>query len=120
MEDRARQYLAGAMKNIIAGTRSSVGPSGPKPSFGATKPSLAAAAWVAPKAFLTPNRLCAFRHYLRLPAQFIRPSELAAALRSADLELEDVVGIAYNPLSRRASLTKNVQINYLACAGKPG
>jgi 2-polyprenyl-6-hydroxyphenyl methylase/3-demethylubiquinone-9 3-methyltransferase len=36
-------------------------------------------------------------------AQFIRPSELAGCLRGAGLELEDVSGIAYNPLTRRAA-----------------
>ena len=52
-------------------------------------------------------------------AQFIRPSELAAALRAAGLELEDVSGLAYNPLARRAWITRNTQVNYLACARKP-
>jgi 2-polyprenyl-6-hydroxyphenyl methylase/3-demethylubiquinone-9 3-methyltransferase len=52
-------------------------------------------------------------------AQFIRPSELAAALRAAGLELEDVSGLAYNPLSRRAWITRRTQVNYLACARKP-
>jgi 2-polyprenyl-6-hydroxyphenyl methylase/3-demethylubiquinone-9 3-methyltransferase len=52
-------------------------------------------------------------------AQFIRPSELAVALRAAGLELEDVSGLAYNPLSRRAWMTQSTQVNYLACANKP-
>jgi 2-polyprenyl-6-hydroxyphenyl methylase/3-demethylubiquinone-9 3-methyltransferase len=52
-------------------------------------------------------------------AQFIRPSELATALRGAGLELEDISGLAYNPLTRRAWITQSVQVNYLACAGKP-
>jgi 2-polyprenyl-6-hydroxyphenyl methylase/3-demethylubiquinone-9 3-methyltransferase len=52
-------------------------------------------------------------------AQFIRPSELAAALRASSLELEDVSGLAYNPLSRRAWIAQSVQVNYLACARKP-
>ena len=52
-------------------------------------------------------------------AQFIRPSELAAALRGAGLELEDVSGLAYNPLTRQARVTQSVQVNYLACARKP-
>lgn len=52
-------------------------------------------------------------------AQFIRPAELATALRASGLELEDVSGIAYNPLTRRAALTGSVQVNYLACARKP-
>jgi 2-polyprenyl-6-hydroxyphenyl methylase/3-demethylubiquinone-9 3-methyltransferase len=52
-------------------------------------------------------------------AQFIRPSELAAALRNAGLELEDLSGLAYNPYARRARVTQSTQVNYLACARKP-
>ncbi len=52
-------------------------------------------------------------------AQFIRPSELATALRAAGLELEDLSGLAYNPLSRQAWIVQSTQINYLACALKP-
>ena len=52
-------------------------------------------------------------------AQFIRPSELASAMRTAGLELEDLSGLAYNPYSRRARVVKNTQVNYLACAAKP-
>lgn len=51
-------------------------------------------------------------------SQFIRPSELASTLRHADLELEDVSGLAYNPITRRAAVVKNTQVNYLACARK--
>jgi 2-polyprenyl-6-hydroxyphenyl methylase/3-demethylubiquinone-9 3-methyltransferase len=52
-------------------------------------------------------------------AQFIRPAEMAAALRDAGLELEDLSGLTYNPLSRRAWIAKSTQVNYLACAVKP-
>ena len=52
-------------------------------------------------------------------AQFIRPAELGRDLRAAGLELEDVSGLAWNPLTRRASLTRSVAVNYLACARKP-
>ncbi|MGH8121307.1 MAG: bifunctional 2-polyprenyl-6-hydroxyphenol methylase/3-demethylubiquinol 3-O-methyltransferase UbiG [Rudaea sp.] len=52
-------------------------------------------------------------------AQFIRPSELASALRNAGFELEDLSGLAYNPLTRRAWIVQSTQINYLACARKP-
>jgi len=52
-------------------------------------------------------------------AQFIRPSELAAALRASGLDLEDLSGIGYNPYSRRARIVKSTQVNYLACARKP-
>ena len=52
-------------------------------------------------------------------AQFIRPSELAAALRDNGLVLDDLSGLAYNPLARRAAIVKSTQVNYLACAYKP-
>jgi len=52
-------------------------------------------------------------------SQFIRPSEIVASLREAGLEIEDISGIAYNPLTRRAWIAPNTQVNYLACACKP-
>jgi 2-polyprenyl-6-hydroxyphenyl methylase/3-demethylubiquinone-9 3-methyltransferase len=52
-------------------------------------------------------------------AQFIRPSELASALRASGLELEDLGGLDYNPFTRRARIVRNTQVNYLACARKP-
>lgn len=52
-------------------------------------------------------------------AQFIKPSELAADLRAADLVLDDLRGIAYNPLTRRAWLQASVSVNYLVSASKP-
>lgn len=53
-------------------------------------------------------------------AQFIRPSELASAIRAAGLSLEDVSGLHYNPLSRSATVGGHTQVNYLVCAHKPG
>jgi len=52
-------------------------------------------------------------------AQFIRPAELAGWLRAAGLQLEDVSGLHYNPLTRRATLGRRTDVNYLACAVKP-
>jgi 2-polyprenyl-6-hydroxyphenyl methylase / 3-demethylubiquinone-9 3-methyltransferase len=51
-------------------------------------------------------------------AQFIRPSELATWLREADLHLEDVSGLHYNPLTHSAALGRRTDVNYLACAVK--
>jgi len=48
--------------------------------------------------------------------RFIRPSELGAWLRAAGAGLEDLSGLAYDPLQRRARLTGDVSVNYLACA----
>ncbi len=49
---------------------------------------------------------------------FIRPAELSAWLRAADLQLEDVSGLAYDPVRRKAWINRRTDINYLACAVK--
>lgn len=49
----------------------------------------------------------------------IRPSELAAWGRTAGLQLEDLTGLAYNPLSRKGRLTDFTGINYLAAFSRP-
>lgn len=46
--------------------------------------------------------------------RFIRPSELAAWARQCGLALHRLDGLAYNPFARRAALTRDVSINYLA------
>jgi 2-polyprenyl-6-hydroxyphenyl methylase/3-demethylubiquinone-9 3-methyltransferase len=46
--------------------------------------------------------------------KFIRPSELARWGRAAALELEDLTGIAYNPLTRSFRLATDCSVNYLA------
>lgn len=51
--------------------------------------------------------------------EFIRPSELAAWLRAAGLQLGDVSGLMYQPLRHAARLTSRTDVNYLACASKP-
>lgn len=48
--------------------------------------------------------------------QFLRPSELAALLRGAGLELEELAGLAYNPLTRKAWMTGRTDVNYMVCA----
>jgi 2-polyprenyl-6-hydroxyphenyl methylase / 3-demethylubiquinone-9 3-methyltransferase len=49
-------------------------------------------------------------------ARFIRPSELARWCREAGLELAGNRGMAYNPLTRRYSLSADTSVNYLfAC-----
>lgn len=47
-------------------------------------------------------------------AKLIRPSELVAWSRSANLDLVKLIGIGYNPLSQQFFLTDDVSINYLA------
>jgi 2-polyprenyl-6-hydroxyphenyl methylase/3-demethylubiquinone-9 3-methyltransferase len=46
--------------------------------------------------------------------KFIRPSELARWGRAAGLELVDVTGISYNPLTRSFRLSDDATVNYLA------
>jgi 2-polyprenyl-6-hydroxyphenyl methylase / 3-demethylubiquinone-9 3-methyltransferase len=46
--------------------------------------------------------------------KFIRPSELARWGRAAGLELRDLTGISYNPLTRAFRLSSNTDVNYLA------
>lgn len=53
-------------------------------------------------------------------AKFIRPSEMGAWLREADLELRDITGMTYNPLTRSYKLNpRDVDVNYLVHATKP-
>jgi 2-polyprenyl-6-hydroxyphenyl methylase/3-demethylubiquinone-9 3-methyltransferase len=46
-------------------------------------------------------------------ARFIRPSELEAWARRAGLEAQDMVGMSYNPLTRRYRLGRDVDVNYI-------
>lgn len=50
---------------------------------------------------------------------FIKPSELAAAARAAGLEVQEVIGMRYNPFTRRATLSRDVDTNYMLYARKP-
>lgn len=45
--------------------------------------------------------------------RFIKPSELARWSRPYDLEIQDVVGIDYNPLTRRSVIGSDPSVNYL-------
>jgi len=49
-------------------------------------------------------------------SKFIRPAELAGALRAAGLTLQDMKGLSYNPLDRRFRLSTDVDVNYLVHA----
>jgi 2-polyprenyl-6-hydroxyphenyl methylase / 3-demethylubiquinone-9 3-methyltransferase len=51
--------------------------------------------------------------------KFVRPSELAAALRAGGLAVQELSGIAYNPLADRWSLSRDLDVNYLVFAIKP-
>ena len=45
--------------------------------------------------------------------KFIRPSELESWIRAAGLNLRELTGMSYNPLSKRYSLGYDVDVNYL-------
>ncbi|MBE0436108.1 MAG: bifunctional 2-polyprenyl-6-hydroxyphenol methylase/3-demethylubiquinol 3-O-methyltransferase UbiG [Methylomicrobium sp.] len=45
---------------------------------------------------------------------FIKPSELSRWARETGLELQSIAGIEYNPLTKRFSLGKDIDVNYLA------
>jgi 2-polyprenyl-6-hydroxyphenyl methylase/3-demethylubiquinone-9 3-methyltransferase len=51
--------------------------------------------------------------------KFIRPSELARWGRAAGLELCDLAGIGYNPLTRAFRLSADTRVNYLAHFRRP-
>ena len=51
--------------------------------------------------------------------RFIRPSELARAVRGAGLRVEEIIGLRYNPFSRVAKLSSDVDVNYMLRAVKP-
>lgn len=46
--------------------------------------------------------------------QFLKPSELAACARRHGLTLTNISGMHYNPVTRRARLTRRPAVNYLA------
>ena len=47
-------------------------------------------------------------------AKFIQPSELAAWCRESQLKLKDQIGMSYNPITKKYSLGKNIDVNYIA------
>lgn len=51
--------------------------------------------------------------------QFIRPSELDEWARAAGLQVQEITGMHYNPLTRLFSLGRNVDVNYLVHYRKP-
>jgi 2-polyprenyl-6-hydroxyphenyl methylase / 3-demethylubiquinone-9 3-methyltransferase len=51
-------------------------------------------------------------------AKFIKPSELARHCRAAGLEVREIRGMSYNPLSKRYTLGPDTSVNYLIHAVK--
>lgn len=48
--------------------------------------------------------------------KFIRPAELARYLRRAGLSLEDLTGVTFHPLDGSWQPSRDVDVNYMACA----
>jgi 2-polyprenyl-6-hydroxyphenyl methylase/3-demethylubiquinone-9 3-methyltransferase len=52
--------------------------------------------------------------------KFIKPSELAGAIRRSGLEMAEIIGMTYNPITRVYALDrKDVSVNYAIAARKP-
>ncbi len=51
--------------------------------------------------------------------KFIKPSELAGWARDSGLQLNDQIGMGYNPLSKKYFLEQGVSVNYLATYTRP-
>lgn len=52
--------------------------------------------------------------------KLIKPSELARWIREAGLQMQEMMGMTYNPLTKRYRLTpRDVSVNYLIRAAKP-
>lgn len=52
-------------------------------------------------------------------ARFIRPSELDQWIRDAGLQIQDITGLIYNPLTQRYSLSpRDVDVNYIVSCHK--
>jgi 2-polyprenyl-6-hydroxyphenyl methylase/3-demethylubiquinone-9 3-methyltransferase len=52
--------------------------------------------------------------------KLIKPSELARWIREAGLQMQETMGMTYNPISKRYRLTpRDVSVNYLIRATKP-
>jgi 2-polyprenyl-6-hydroxyphenyl methylase/3-demethylubiquinone-9 3-methyltransferase len=53
-------------------------------------------------------------------SKFIRPSELSQWAREAGLEVTEMTGLLYNPLTKTYKLSQtDVDVNYMICARKP-
>lgn len=51
--------------------------------------------------------------------KFIKPSELAACLRKANLEMHNISGMTFNPITKNYRIGKDVDVNYLVHASRP-
>ena len=49
-------------------------------------------------------------------AKFIKPAELAKALRENNFNVQNLSGMGYNPITKKSYLSKNMDVNYLGWA----
>ncbi len=52
-------------------------------------------------------------------AKFLHPAELARFAREAGLEVEEIIGMSYNPLTKTYKLGNDTSVNYLMRATRP-
>lgn len=52
--------------------------------------------------------------------KFVRPSELAARLRRNGLTVRDVSGVTYSPITDSWRLSRDLSVNYVCTAARPG
>ncbi|MGA1083028.1 MAG: bifunctional 2-polyprenyl-6-hydroxyphenol methylase/3-demethylubiquinol 3-O-methyltransferase UbiG [Burkholderiaceae bacterium] len=52
-------------------------------------------------------------------AKFIKPSELASYARAAGLELRQLIGMTYNPITKVYALNRDTDVNYIMAFTKP-
>ena len=53
-------------------------------------------------------------------AKFLKPSELAQSCRNAHLNVVDLIGMSYNPISKAYTLGKDTDVNYMMACRKDG
>ena len=51
--------------------------------------------------------------------KFIKPSELDGYCRAAGLQVDEIIGLTYNPITRHYKLENDVDVNYMIAASKP-
>jgi 2-polyprenyl-6-hydroxyphenyl methylase/3-demethylubiquinone-9 3-methyltransferase len=52
-------------------------------------------------------------------AKFIKPAELSQFARNANIEVQTLKGMTYNPLTKIYSLNHDTDVNYLMACSKP-
>ena len=50
--------------------------------------------------------------------KFVRPSEIATGLRRHGVDIAEITGVGYSPLTDKWSLTRDLDVNYMLMAGR--